>query len=90
VDQTELKMTLATLKNMAYMYPLRTVRRLIWLPAQQRSVIWFTPDRNEKAQNADISFTECLFLCSNSDLTCIGKLHEHFLTLASVIEICQQ
>jgi hypothetical protein len=80
VDQTELKTTLATLKNMAYMYPLHTVRRLIWLPAQQRSVIRFTPDRYEKAQNADVSFTVCLFLCDNSNLTCIGKLHEHFLT----------
>ena len=80
VDQTELKTTLATLKNMACIYALHTVRRLIWLPAQLRSVILFTSDRNEEAQNADISFTECLFLCSNSNLTCIGKLHEHFLT----------
>jgi len=80
VGQTELKTMLATLKNMAYMYPLHTVRRLIWLPAQQRSVIRFTPNRNEKAQNADVSVTECLFLCSNSNLICIGKLHEHFLT----------
>ena len=79
-DQTELKTTLATLKNTAYVYPLHTVRGLIWLPVQQRFVIRFTPDRNEKVQNADVSFPECLFICSNSNLTCNGKLHEHFLT----------
>jgi len=65
---------------MVYVYPQHTVIRLIWLPAQQRSVIRFTPDQNEKAQNADVSVTECLFLCSNPNLTCIGKLREHFLT----------
>lgn len=76
VCQTELKTTLTTLKNMTNMHPQHTVRCLIWLPAQQRSVIQFTPDRNEKARIADVSVTEC----SNLNLTCTGKLREHFLT----------